>query len=175
LLRSRPGQPSSLSREFRLHESATGLVTALGGKYTTFRSMAEAIVDHLATRLGKRGHCRTHSLPLVGAPKGPWPEFAEQTCTALVKRYPIAPDSAAHLVRRYGDQVEAVMEKMSRSENGFARIHAEEPDLIGEQAWQRDEEIAIFPEDLLLRRTRIGMWRPDLLRACTPSSKAGCA
>jgi glycerol-3-phosphate dehydrogenase len=34
---------------------------------------------------------------------------------------------------------------------------------MGEQTWQRDEEMAIFREDFLLRRSRIGMWRPELL------------
>ena len=54
LLRSRPGEPSSLSREFRLFWSPSGLLTAAGGKYTTYRHMAEVITDAVAARLGRR-------------------------------------------------------------------------------------------------------------------------
>src|SRR5262249_29051720 len=37
LIRARPGKPSDLSREFQLHTSPSGLLTAAGGKYTTYR------------------------------------------------------------------------------------------------------------------------------------------
>ncbi|MCS7044785.1 MAG: glycerol-3-phosphate dehydrogenase/oxidase, partial [Gemmataceae bacterium] len=43
LIRSRPGEPSARSREFRIFSSSDGLVSVAGGKYTTFRSMAERI------------------------------------------------------------------------------------------------------------------------------------
>ena len=160
LLRARAEEPSSLSREFRLHRSPSGLVTALGGKFTTYRRMAETITDHLGAWLGKRQRCRTTALPLVGAPPIAWAIFLKEKTTSIVQCFPIEIDSATHLVERYGDQVEAVIEKMRHTKNGFARVHAEEPDLIGEQSWQRDEEMAIFPEDYFLRRSRIGMWRP---------------
>jgi glycerol-3-phosphate dehydrogenase len=165
LHRARPGEPSSLSREFRLLDSPSGLVTALGGKFTTFRQMAETLTDFLGQRLGKPRRCRTRTLPLVGTPMTPWPVFLKEMTASIQKRYPIAADSAVHLLQRYGDQVEAVLERMRNAQNGFARVHAEEPDLLGEQCWQRDEEMAIFPADLLLRRTRIGMWRPEVLLA----------
>jgi glycerol-3-phosphate dehydrogenase len=163
LLRAGPGEPSSLSREFRLRTSECGLVTAQGGKYTTFRQMAETIADFLGARLGKPRRCQTRALPLMGSPREPCRLFVKEMTKAILKRYPIAADSAAHLLRRYGAQVEEVLERIGHVENGFARVHAEEPDLIGEQRWQRDEEMAIFPEDYLLRRSRIGMWRPELV------------
>ncbi len=162
LLRARAGEPSSRSREFRLHVSPNGLVTALGGKFTTFRRMAESIVDAIDLRLGKSRPCRTSALRLVGAPETPWASFFKETTDSIMRCFPITADSAAHLVRRYGDHVDAVVDRISQAENGFARVHAEEPDLIGEQSWQRDEEMAIFAEDFFLRRSRIGMWRPNL-------------
>jgi glycerol-3-phosphate dehydrogenase len=162
LIAAQPGEPSSRSREFRLLASPSGLVTALGGKLTTYRRMSETITDYLGTRLGKSRRCRTHALPLIGSPPQPWPTFVKEMTASIRKRFPIAPDSAAHLLHRYGDQTDAVLEKVSQSENGFARLHPEEPDLVGEQIWQRDEEMAIYPEDFFLRRSRIGMWRPEL-------------
>ena len=43
------------------------------------------------------------------------------------------------------------------------RIVPEEPDLLAEFAYQRDHEMALTPADFLLRRTRLGLFRPDLL------------
>lgn len=163
LLRAKSGTPSARSREFSLHVSASGLVTALGGKYTTFRQMAETIVDFLGERLNKRRRCRTRTLPLIGAPKIPWDTFVQGSIAAICARFPIAEDSAAHLLHRYGERAELVLERSRRVANGFERVHPEEPDLIGEQSYQREEEMALFPEDLFLRRSRIGMYRPEIL------------
>src|SRR5439155_910241 len=51
LIRAKPGEPSARSREFRVFTSPSGLVSVAGGKYTTFRAMAEQITDVLAPRL----------------------------------------------------------------------------------------------------------------------------
>ncbi|MBI4420136.1 MAG: glycerol-3-phosphate dehydrogenase/oxidase, partial [Gemmatimonadetes bacterium] len=46
-----PRDPSAVSREHRIIESAAGLISVLGGKLTTFRSMAEETVDRVLARL----------------------------------------------------------------------------------------------------------------------------
>ena len=71
--------------------------------------------------------------------------------------------SFSSLALRISVLLEAVLQRIGNTKNGFARIHAEEPDLVGEQCWQREEEMGIYPADFLLRRSRIGMWRPELL------------
>ncbi len=164
LLRSRPNEPSARSREFRLHASPSGLVTALGGKFTTFRAMAETIVDFLGTRLGKKGRCRTQSLPLDGSPREPWSDFYSHQLTSLQQQYPIAADSAAHLLHRYGAGVDVVLAMIRQTPRGFERVHPDEPDLVGEAAFAIAEEMAVSSDDVYLRRRRIGMWRPDVFR-----------
>ena len=59
LLRAKANDPSSLSREFRVWTSPSGLISVAGGKYTTYRAMAEVITDGVAHRLGKRRRCMT--------------------------------------------------------------------------------------------------------------------
>ena len=44
------------------------------------------------------------------------------------------------------------------------RVVPEEPDLLAEFAYQREEEMAMTPADFLLRRTRLGLFRPELLK-----------
>jgi glycerol-3-phosphate dehydrogenase len=164
LVRAQPNAPSARSREFRLHVSPSGLVTALGGKYTTFRHMAETIVDFFGRRIGKSRRCRTHALKLIGTPEQAWPAFFAANLELLQRRYSIGADAAAHLLNRHGNRVELVIAMFPQVIDGFARVHPDEPNLVGEEAYARAEEMAIFHEDVYLRRSRVGMWRPELLR-----------
>src|SRR5688572_17456461 len=58
---------AALSRDHTIHVSRTGLLTVAGGKWTTYRKMAEDCVDHAAT-LGKLDErpCITRTLPIAG-------------------------------------------------------------------------------------------------------------
>src|SRR5207244_11399404 len=97
LIRARPGEPSSVSREFRIFESPSGLISVAGGKYTTYRHMAEVVTDVVVGRLGRHRPCRTHDLPLDGTPAEPWATFAPRTIAELRRRYPLDQDAARHL------------------------------------------------------------------------------
>ena len=163
LLRSRRDEPSALSREFRLFVSPSGLLSVAGGKYTTYRHMAEVITDAVARRLGRRRRCRTRDFRLDGAPPGPRPEFARAE-TAALQRQGLSAATAAHLVGRYGRHARDVAAYMER-DPGLGRPAVQgEPDLWAEFAYQRDHEMAVYPADCLLRRTRLGLAHPHLLR-----------
>jgi glycerol-3-phosphate dehydrogenase len=157
LIRRKPGAPSRLSREYALFTAPSGLVSVAGGKYTTFRHMAEEITDVLAQRLGKPGLCRTRHLLLAGAPAEPWPDFVARAVPELQVKLPS--EAARHLVERYGVDAFAVLPYVS----GTQRIHADEPDLCGELAYQREHEMAMCPADHLLRRSRIGLFHPEII------------
>jgi glycerol-3-phosphate dehydrogenase len=163
LVRARPTDPSSLSREFRLFWSPSGLLTAAGGKYTTYRHMAEVITDAVAARLGRQTRCHTTNYALDGAPAVPWPEFEEAETKALASRHGLKEEAARHLVNRYGTRAADVAAYLV-GDAGLAEPVVEgEPDLRGEFVYQREHEMAIRPEDYLLRRTRLGLFRPELL------------
>lgn len=64
----------SLSREHTVHISAHGLVTVTGGKWTTYRAMAEDVLRQcqMANLIQvKLPTCQTAHLPLVGSPGQP--------------------------------------------------------------------------------------------------------
>lgn len=65
---SRDGETSKISRSHYLSVSESGLVTMAGGKWTTYRQMAEDAVD-CAIEVGGLGPrpCITYDLPLTGA------------------------------------------------------------------------------------------------------------
>jgi glycerol-3-phosphate dehydrogenase len=64
LVRGSARQPWSNTREHRVLEDGS-LMTLIGGKYTTHRSLAERIVDRIVARLGIRARpCATAAVPL---------------------------------------------------------------------------------------------------------------
>jgi glycerol-3-phosphate dehydrogenase len=173
LIRARPGAPSALTREFRVFESPSGLLSVAGGKYTTYRHMAEVITDEVARRLGPRRRCRTRHFHLDGAPDVPWDQFVPAEVAFLRRGHGLAEASAWHLVRRYGARCRDVAAYLER-DPGLARpVVAGEPELQAEFAYQRDHEMALYPADHLLRRTRLGLFRPELL--CLPPTPVPAA
>ncbi|MCI0463210.1 MAG: glycerol-3-phosphate dehydrogenase [Gemmataceae bacterium] len=163
LIRARPGEPSARSREFRIFEGRGGLLSVAGGKYTTYRSMAETITDLVAGRLGVRRPGRTATLPLDGTPPGRWDLFARSAVAELGRRHGLGEEAARHLVGRYGRRAEDVAHYLQHFPRLARPVVEGEPDLQAELMYQRDQEMALRPEDYLLRRTRLGLFHPELL------------
>jgi glycerol-3-phosphate dehydrogenase len=65
-----PGDTKALSREHAVLVERSGLVTVTGGKWTTYRAMAEDVLSHCMAGglLPSRAAGVTAALPLVGAP-----------------------------------------------------------------------------------------------------------
>ncbi len=65
-----PGDTKALSREHAVLVERSGLVTVTGGKWTTYRAMAEDVLAHCMANqlLPSRPAGATAALPLVGAP-----------------------------------------------------------------------------------------------------------
>jgi glycerol-3-phosphate dehydrogenase len=161
MLRSAPHDPSARSREFQIIEGPHGLLSVAGGKWTTYRHMAEAITNRIAERLGIQRRCRTARLPLDGTPAEPWSAFAPAE-TAYLTESGLSASLASHLVNRYGKRArEAAAIIRARQED--RPIVPGEPDVVGEWEYQRRAEMVITRADHVLRRSRIGLWHPELL------------
>jgi glycerol-3-phosphate dehydrogenase len=173
LVGTRPKEPSSRSREFRLFRSPSGLLTVAGGKYTTYRHMAEVITDAVARSFGGRRLRRTRHFRLDGAPGRPWAEYEPAAVAALGHKHGLAAPAARHLVRRYGRRAAEVAAYLAGRPELREPIVPGEPDLRAELAYQRDREMALFPADHLLRRTRLGLFHPGLTLPGTGPGEAG--
>ena len=71
-----PATDRDLSRDFKLldhreRDGVDGFISIVGGKYTTYRLMAERTVDLAADRLGVAAPCRTAEEPAVARPSDP--------------------------------------------------------------------------------------------------------
>jgi glycerol-3-phosphate dehydrogenase len=164
--------PSARSREFQMTTGPTGLLTVAGGKYTTFRHMAEALTDAVCGRLGIQRRCQTRNFPLDGTPRGPWSEFVDVAVRRLQHSAGLSESAARHLVGRYGQRADDVAAYVRRDAALAAPIVPGEPDLLAELPYQRDNEMALRPADFLLRRTRLGLFRRGLLASPPPAATA---
>ncbi len=163
LIRSAPGEPSAISREFRLIESPSGLLSIAGGKYTTYRHMAEIATDRVMKLRRRPGRCRTHAFPLDGTPAEPWLRFVAGAVKKLQSQYPLAEPAARHLIGRYGKRAFDVARYLEASPELARPLVDGEPDLAVELPYQRDHEMALTAADYFLRRMRLGMYRPEVL------------
>jgi glycerol-3-phosphate dehydrogenase len=167
LVRAQSRDPAAISREFRIFESPSGLMTVAGGKFTTYRHMAAAITDRIERRLGRQHRCLTADLPLDGTPEEPWQEYHDREVTRLCQRHRLVKESAGHLVNRYGRRATEVAAYLDRWPRLVEPIVTGEPDLQVELIYQRDHEMAIHAADHLLRRTRLGLCHANVDVATT--------
>jgi glycerol-3-phosphate dehydrogenase len=131
------GKTSTLSRDHLIHVDTSGLLTITGGKWTTYRHMAEDCVDHCITLGRLRDEpCTTRALHIHGY-------NAES-----------APDSEeADNLRVYGADAPAIRE-LARDPALAARLHPDLPYIAAEIVWAARNEMARTVEDALARRTR---------------------
>ena len=128
------GDTSEISREHVIRVSGTGLVTIAGGKWTTYRKMAEDTVE-MAMTLGdlETRACVTRDLPIAG--------------------YHRHADRFGRMAP-YGADAPAIQEVMAERPGLDEPLHPELDLTPGEVAWFVREEMARTVDDVLARRNR---------------------
>jgi glycerol-3-phosphate dehydrogenase len=148
--------PSAASREHRVVESATGLLTIAGGKLTTYRVMARDAVDRLAARLRELdGRPRA---PRVPTDRLPLPGGETADLEGLVKaamERGASERTARHLVAGYGSESAAVLNLVERDRALGRPIVAGRPALWAEVAHAVEREMAVRLSDVLVRRLHL--------------------
>jgi glycerol-3-phosphate dehydrogenase len=152
------GATADLSRRHVLDETVPGLLTIAGGKLTTYRAMAEQLVDRLCASLGGRGprgagrRCRTRQVPL-GLTGGL--AATVERAAAAGARAGLPPGAGRRLVLRYGDDWTEAL-RLIRADPALAEpVAAGAPVLRVELVLARTREMALTDEDVLVRRTRL--------------------
>jgi glycerol-3-phosphate dehydrogenase len=144
------GRSADLSRHHAVFRSATGAVTVVGGKLTTYRRMAE---DAVTAAVPSAPASRTPTIPLVGA--------ASRRALSVM-------DEPRRLVARYGDEAGRVAALGAL--DGELAVEIADRVTAAEVVWAVRHEGALNADDVLDRRTRIGLVPADREKATSAVS-----
>ncbi|KAL1304792.1 hypothetical protein AAFC00_003723 [Neodothiora populina] len=166
-----------LVRNHLVTTSESGLVTISGGKWTTYRQMAEEAVDEAIKQFGLKtspvrnparisgteviddgasldGTCQTHQVKLLGAHG-----FSKTLFINIIQHFGLETEVAKHLTTAYGDRAWQVAALCAPTEERFPvrgkRISPLYPFVDGEVRYAVRHEAAQTATDVLGRRTRL--------------------
>lgn len=152
-------QSSGLSREHSVTCPAPGLITIAGGKYTTYRVMAEEAVDRAVRSFHQRvPPSVTDHTPLLGA-QGFYAYWNQKEKLATESGLSLV--SVEHLLRRYGSLVTEILDLLSDRPELAKPIAGASDYLRAEAVYAALAEGALRLDDVLARRTRISIEAPD--------------
>jgi len=151
---------SDLSRKHAVFPGPFGFYTITGGKLTTYRAMAEDLVDRVAADLGRQGRggltgagpCRTREIPLGLHGSA---AVAVRLARDEVARLGLPPRTAVRLVQRYGDDWRQAAQLIGEDPTLGEPVADGLPVLGVEVALARSREMALTDEDIYVRRTRL--------------------
>ena len=182
-----------LVRNHLITISSSGLLTCAGGKWTTYRQMAEETVDaaikafNLKTRpvvnvpdisgVGGRGlvadgavldgSCQTHQLRLIGSHG-----YSKTLFINLIQHFGLETQVAKHLAESYGDRAWQVASLSSPTEIRFpvrgTRLSELYPFVDGEIRYAVRHEYAQTAVDTIARRTRLAFLNAEAALEALP-------
>jgi glycerol-3-phosphate dehydrogenase len=145
-----------VSRGHKISVEGEGLVRVSGGKYTTYRAMAEHAVDAVLGAGARSRPSRTADLPITGA-------AARSDLDALASRFirdGLDIDTSHSLVDRHGIEATEVLD-LARARDMARPLLEGFPYLEAEVAWAVEQELALSLDDILARRIRLAPEVPD--------------
>lgn len=153
----RPGRgsghsPAKLSRTHAVLQGASGLVTIVGGKLTTYRRMAQDTVDVLSRRDGSIPVHPTQDLPLYGS--AGWPAV-QKDVKVKGMALGLSPQTLEHLGSSYGATAMSVLKLVEDDAALGQLLIGDLPYIHAEVVHACRNEMAMTPYDVLARRTSI--------------------
>src|SRR5262249_11223906 len=134
LVKAGNGNTAALSREHSIAISKSGLLTIAGGKWTTYRKMAENCVDHAVVLAGvEERPCVTRSLAIHGSHQ---------------------PKMRSGMLDFYGSDADKIRELAAAQSELAAPLHADLTICGAQVVWAVRNEMARTVDDVLARRTR---------------------
>ncbi|KAJ5086302.1 hypothetical protein NUU61_007609 [Penicillium alfredii] len=183
----------ALVRNHLISVSPSGLLTCAGGKWTTYRQMAEEAVDEaidvfklqprdvssvpdisgvggsglVADGASLDGSCQTHQVRLIGAHG-----YSKTLFINLIQHFGLETDVAQHLTQSYGDRAWQVAALSSPTNARFpvrgCRLSALYPFIDGEVRYAIRHEYAQTAVDVIARRTRLAFLNAEAALEALP-------
>jgi glycerol-3-phosphate dehydrogenase len=154
---------AQLVREHKLEVSSAGLLSVAGGKWTSYRRMAEEAVDLAVGTFGLRPArpCITNDLRLIGGES-----FNSAAEYELVRDYGLVADIAHRLHLAYGDRARSVAELAGSGLK--ARLHPDHPYIEAEVVQAARYEFAEHAADTVTRRLPLALLDTAAAKATLP-------
>ena len=153
---------AGLARDHLISTSSSRLLTICGGKWTTYRKMAEDTVTHAISLFGlnpPHPACSTRDLNLLGSAG-----YSTGLAAELSAQFSLPADIAAYLARNYGDQALLFLENSTGDD--LKRLHPAHPVIRAEIGHAVRNELAEHAIDFLARRTPLALIDNDAAKAC---------
>lgn len=142
------GNTKDLIRDHEVETDATsGLISILGGKWTTYRLMAKDTIDVSENYLGKKTPCTTQNIVLVGSQ-----QFSPATAITLQQQTGWDHEVVKHLVSKYGDRSLEIGKLALENPALIERLLPGMPYTFAELDYVVDNEMAYTLKDVLARR-----------------------
>jgi glycerol-3-phosphate dehydrogenase len=159
LVRSRDtARTSRLIRDDEVEiDPASGLISIMGGKWTTYRLMAEKTIDRVQRSLGVAlSSCVTSTTRLAGSSG-----YHDDYWRELIGRHRITEPTARHLARKYGTAAPAVLALADADPELSLPLIDPAPPIRAEIVYAVRHEMALAVEDVLARRIGLELydWR----------------
>ena len=146
----------SLVRNHMINISESGLLTISGGKWTTYREMAEDTVNHAVEHFGLKTlrPCVTNHVRLIGSH-----DWSPTMYVSLLQDYGLDADVAEHLSNTYGDRARSVCAISEFTGKRYprhgVRLDAHLPYIEAEVRYATRVEYAAKVSDFIARRSRM--------------------
>ena len=145
------------------HDTTSGLLSLLGGKWTTYRVMAQDAIDRVGELLNKPAKSRTETHYLIGGENYRFDDWQR-----LQKQYGLPADVCQHLIRTYGNRAENVAQLAQEHPEFASKLTDSQPFINAEVVYQTREEMAVTLRDVLARRWRLELSNWQLTARLTP-------
>jgi glycerol-3-phosphate dehydrogenase len=157
LLAANPATPESgRTREHAIVQGAGGMITVVGGKLTTYRSMAKEVVDRAVRELRfreDRPRASDAGTDEEALPGGETDDFTEFRARGL--ELGVVPESVEHLIRQYGTEAAGIYNLGAADRRLLRRLLPPHPAIEAEVLHAVRRELAQSVEDVLVRRIHL--------------------
>ncbi|MFN3782433.1 MAG: glycerol-3-phosphate dehydrogenase/oxidase [Spirosomataceae bacterium] len=154
--KSREGkQTKTLLRDHEVEgDTKSGLISLLGGKWTTYRLMAEDTTHAIDTFLKKGGikPCQTKNFRLVGAQNL---QFDVAHSLDMGGSLGLTKEECLEMYQRYGDQLDVLWQIMQEDTSYLDKLHPAFTYRLGEVVYASRYEMAMTLRDFFARRIRL--------------------
>jgi glycerol-3-phosphate dehydrogenase len=155
------GDPRGITRRHFIRKAElNGFYSVIGGKLTTYRSLAEEAVDIIFQALDRQSpRCETANRPLPGAAVSAVSEFGLREANLSEA---VTPITTQHLYRVYGGRAHAIIELIINDHDLAVPLDEQSGTIAAEVVFAFRYEFARTLTDFMMRRSMLGLSGGDV-------------